>query len=46
MEKAVVSSAHLIQTYNNRYDMESEEGQAVCKTFLKLLEKLHEVFAA
>jgi hypothetical protein len=43
MERAVVSSTHLIQTYNSRYDIDSTEGQIACKTFLKLLEKLHEV---
>ena len=43
MERAVVSSTHLIQTYNSRYDIDSSEGQIACKTFLKLLEKLHEV---
>lgn len=45
MERAVVSSTHLIQTYNSRYDIDSTEGQIACKTFLKLLEKLHEVVA-
>ena len=43
MERAVVSSTHLIQTYNSRYDIDSTEGQMACKTFLKQLEKLHEV---
>ena len=43
MERAVVSSTHLIQTYNNHYDIDSLEGQMACKTFLNLLEKLHEV---
>ena len=42
MERAVLSSTHLIQTYNSRYDIDSTEGQVACKTFLKLLEKLHE----
>jgi hypothetical protein len=46
MERAVVSSTHLIQTYNSRYDIDSTEGQIACKTFLKLLEKLHEVIVA
>lgn len=43
MERAVVSCTHLIQSYNNRYDIDSLEGQMACKTFLNLLEKLHEV---
>lgn len=56
MEQAVVSSTHLVQTFNNRYpkpnrktyfnryDIDSIEGQMACKGFLKFLEKLHEVF--
>lgn len=43
MERTVFSSTHLIQTYNNRYDIDSMEGQMACKTFLNLIEKLHEV---
>lgn len=44
MEQAVVSSTHLVQTFNNRYDIDSIEGQMACKGFLKFLEKLHECF--
>merc|ERR1711976_572054 len=44
MEQAVVSSTHLVQTINNRYDIDSVEGQMACKGFLKLLEKLNECF--
>lgn len=43
MERTVFSSTHLIQTYNNHYDIDSMEGQLACKTFLNLIEKLHEV---
>ena len=44
MEQAVVSSTHLVQTINNRYDIDTVEGQMACKGFLKLLEKLNECF--
>lgn len=44
MEQAVVSSTHLVQTMNNRYDIDSAEGQMACKGFLKLLEKLNDCF--
>lgn len=44
MEQAVVSSTHLVQTFNNRYDIDTVEGQMACKGFLKLQEKLNECF--
>lgn len=44
MEQAVVSSTHLVQTFNNRIDIETAEGQMACKSLLKFLEKLHDCF--
>lgn len=43
IERAVMSSSQLMQTYNDRLDADCSEGQAACKSFLKQLEKLHEV---
>ena len=43
MERAVFSSAQLIHTYNNKYDIDSIDGQMACKTFLNILEKLQDV---
>jgi len=45
MKHAVISSTHLVQTVNNRYDIDSAEGLNACKSFLKALEKLQECFS-
>jgi len=39
----VVLTAQLIQRNNQKYDLDSQEGQSACKKYLKLLEKLQEV---
>lgn len=44
LERAVVASTELVHTYSNKYDIDSEEGRSACKTFLKILEKLQEVY--
>jgi len=43
LEQAVILSAQLIQRSNHKYDLDSQEGQGMCKRFLKTLEKLQEV---
>ena len=44
MKHAVISSTHLVQTINNRYDIDSAEGLNACKCFLKALERLQECY--
>ena len=43
LEQAVICSAQLIQKSNQKYDLDSPDGQKTCKKYLKILEKLHEV---
>jgi len=43
LEQSVILSAQLIQRSNHKYDLDSQEGQALCKKYLKILEKLQEV---
>ena len=44
LEQAVICSAQLIQKNNQKYDLDSPDGQKTCKKYLKILEKIHEVF--
>ena len=43
LERAVFTSSHLIQKSNNKYDLDSIEGQKTCRKFLRYLEKLNDV---
>ena len=43
LEQSVVLTAQLIQKSNQKYDLDSQDGQSTCKKYLKLLEKLQEV---
>lgn len=43
LEQSVILTAQLIQRNNQKYDLDSQEGQSTCKKYLKLLEKLQEV---
>lgn len=43
LERAVFTSSHLIQKSNQKYDLDSIEGQKTCRKFLKYIEKLHDV---
>ena len=43
LEQSVILSAQLIQRSNQKYDLDSQEGQGMCKRYLKILEKLQEV---
>ena len=44
LEQAVICSAQLIQKPNQKYDLDVIDGQKMCKRFLKIIEKLHEVY--
>jgi len=44
LEQSVILSAQLIQRSNQKYDLDSQEGQGMCKRYLKILEKLQEEF--
>jgi hypothetical protein len=43
LEQAVMSTSQLIQKSNNKYDLDTPEGQKACKKYLKCIEKLQEV---
>lgn len=43
LEQVVVRSSHLLQKSDQKYDLDTDEGQKECKRFLKLLERLNEV---
>lgn len=43
LEQSVIISTHLVQRSNHKYDLDSQEGQGMCKKYLKILEKLQEV---
>ena len=46
LENTVMLSGHLKQRQDNKYDLDSAEGQRACKRFLNQIERLCEVFKA
>ncbi|CAG9323865.1 unnamed protein product [Blepharisma stoltei] len=46
LEHTVICSSQLIRTDDQKYDLDSEEGQAACKKFLNQIERLCDVFKA
>ena len=46
LEQAVLCSAQLIHRSNQKYDLDSFEGQTSCKRYLKIIEKLQEVLCS
>lgn len=46
LENTVMMSDHLKQRNDDKYDLDSEEGQRACKRFLNQIERLCEVFKA
>lgn len=46
LENTVMMSDHLKQRADEKYDLDSEDGQRACKRFLNQLERLCEVFKA
>ena len=43
LEQVVITSTQLLQKSNQKYDLDSPEGQKICKKYLNLLEKLCDV---
>jgi len=43
LEQVVITSTQLLQKSNQKYDLDSSEGQKICKKYLNLLEKLCDV---
>jgi hypothetical protein len=43
LEQTVVCSNHLIHKAYDKFDLDSNEGQAICQKYLEYLEKLAEV---
>ena len=43
LEQVVITSTQLLQKSNQKYDLDSPEGQKICKKYLSLLEKLCDV---
>ncbi len=46
MENTVMMCEHLKQRHDQKYDLDSEEGQRACRRFLNQIERLCEVFKA
>ena len=46
LEHTVICSSQFIQREDNKYDIDSPEGQRACKRFLNQIEKMCEVFKA
>ena len=46
LENTVMMSDHLKQRADEKYDLDSEDGQRACKRFLNQIERLCEVFKA
>lgn len=46
LENTVMTSDHLKQRADEKYDLDSEEGQRACKRFLNLIERLCDRFKA
>ena len=46
LENTVMMSDHLKQRVDDKYDLDSEDGQRACKRFLNQIERLCEVFKA
>ena len=46
LENTVMTSEHLKQRTDQKYDLDSNDGQRACKRFLNLVERLCEVFKA
>ena len=46
LENTVMMSDHLKQRADQKYDLDSEDGQRACKRFLNQIERLCEVFKA
>ena len=46
LENTVMMSEHLKQRADEKYDLDSEDGQRACKRFLNQIERLCEVFKA
>jgi len=44
LEHTVICAAQLIQRHDNKFDLDSEEGQRACKKFLNQIERLCEIF--
>ncbi|CAG9321179.1 unnamed protein product [Blepharisma stoltei] len=44
LEHTVICASQLIQNQDQKYDLDSEEGQRACKKFLNQIERLCEVF--
>ncbi|KAL4504533.1 hypothetical protein ABPG72_009979 [Tetrahymena utriculariae] len=44
LEQAVVCSQHLIQKHYQKYDLDSQEGQKICKRYLSIVEKMCETY--
>jgi hypothetical protein len=43
LEQSVLCSGQLMKKNNQKFDLDSQEGQKSCKKYLKMLERLHEV---
>lgn len=46
LENTVMMSDHLKQRTDDKYDLDSEDGQRACKRFLNQIERLCDVFKA
>ena len=46
LENTVMMSEHLKQRHDDKYDLDSDDGQRACKRFLNQIERLCEVFNA
>ena len=44
LEQAVITSTQILQKSDQKYDLDSPEGQKTCKKFLSLIEKLADVY--